>query len=209
MLFYNLCFLRYILGFCIDYFIVTNIWCLRAIDACATCLVIQNLSQLASINYDLLTKGWKDDASTNRNAWQVGYRLIQFLQLMNAKASFGGRKKSSSCITCKCMIWVIYFYHFTSFCLINSDWYLFTCRYRGSLKDSLNYHKTCCVTQVGKTAQSRGCSQTHIFVYVWKKGFPTKVFYRFSYPCFVFVFFFPFFRFLESLKKVSSLVREA
>ncbi|KAL3512153.1 hypothetical protein ACH5RR_024870 [Cinchona calisaya] len=27
----------------------------------------KNLSQLASINYDLLTKGWKDDQSTNRN----------------------------------------------------------------------------------------------------------------------------------------------
>lgn len=25
----------------------------------------QNLSQLASINYDLLTKGWKEDPSTN------------------------------------------------------------------------------------------------------------------------------------------------
>ncbi|XP_027122797.1 probable serine/threonine protein kinase IREH1 isoform X1 [Coffea arabica] len=28
----------------------------------------KNLSQLASINYDLLTKGWKDDPPTNRNA---------------------------------------------------------------------------------------------------------------------------------------------
>lgn len=28
----------------------------------------KNLSQLASINYDLLTKGWKDEQSTNRNA---------------------------------------------------------------------------------------------------------------------------------------------
>lgn len=30
---------------------------------------IQNLSQLASINYDLLSKGFKDEHPTNPNAW--------------------------------------------------------------------------------------------------------------------------------------------
>ena len=31
-------------------------------------IVVQNLSQLASINYDLLSKGFKDDPSSNRSA---------------------------------------------------------------------------------------------------------------------------------------------
>lgn len=53
---------------CFLCFTISLLWLLFTCLALLSLQFLQNLSQLASINYDLLSKGWKDDPPPNSGA---------------------------------------------------------------------------------------------------------------------------------------------
>lgn len=64
-------FLEFVLlpgSFFVASFVVIILFFLGIYLTFCSVIVVQNLSQLASINYDLLSKGFKDDPSSNRSA---------------------------------------------------------------------------------------------------------------------------------------------